>query len=92
MFRLFTENSLILHKQSGFKPGDSCATQLLSITHEIFRLHCTKNEPLRFEPFSRCYQIRRKLADFVTFTEEILNGKLHFLWSVTARTIVQETF
>ena len=30
--------------------------------------------------FSKCDQIRRKLL--VTFTEEILNGKLHFLCSV----------
>ena len=29
---------------------------------------------------SKCYQIRRT-ADLVTFTEEILNGKLHFLYS-----------
>ena len=28
--------------------------------------------------FSKCDQIRRKLANLVTFTEEILNGKLHF--------------
>ena len=30
--------------------------------------------------FSKCDQIRRT-ADTVTFTEEILNGKLHF-WAV----------
>ena len=34
--------------------------------------------------FSKCDQIRRKTADMVTFTEEILNGKLHFLCSVRA--------
>ena len=28
--------------------------------------------------FSKCDQIRRKTANLVTFTEEILNGKLHF--------------
>ena len=31
-----TANKLILEKQSGFKPGDSCVNQLLSITHEIY--------------------------------------------------------
>ena len=34
--------------------------------------------------FSKCNQIRWKLqetVDLVTFTEEILNGKLHFLCS-----------
>ena len=31
----FTENNLISLNQSGFKPGDSCMNQHLSITHEI---------------------------------------------------------
>ena len=29
MFRFFSENSLTLQKQSGFKPGDSCPNQLV---------------------------------------------------------------
>ena len=29
MFKFFTENSLILQNQSGFKPGDSCPNHLL---------------------------------------------------------------
>ena len=37
MFRLFIENDLISQHQSGFKPGDSCINQLLSITHEIYQ-------------------------------------------------------
>ena len=37
MFKFFTENNLILLNQSGFKPGDSCVSQLLSITHQIFK-------------------------------------------------------
>ena len=32
--------------------------------------------------FSKCDQIRRELADLVTFTEEILNGILRFLCNV----------
>ena len=32
--------------------------------------------------FSKCDQIPQETADLVTFTEEILNGKLHFLHSV----------
>ena len=36
MFKFFNENSLISPKQSGFKPGDSCINQLISITHEIY--------------------------------------------------------
>ena len=35
MFKFFTENGSISQNQSGFKPGDSCTNQLLSITHQI---------------------------------------------------------
>ena len=35
MFTFFIFNNLISPNQSGFKPGDSCINQLLSITHEI---------------------------------------------------------
>ena len=35
MFEFFIENKLISASQSGFKQGDSCINQLLSITHEI---------------------------------------------------------
>ena len=37
MFEFFTENELISHNQSGFKPGDSCISQLLCITHNIYQ-------------------------------------------------------
>ena len=37
MFGFFFENDLISQHQSGFKPGDSCINQLLSITHEIYQ-------------------------------------------------------
>ena len=37
MFEFFTENELISHNQSGFKPGDSCINQLLFITHDIYQ-------------------------------------------------------
>ena len=41
--------------------------------------------------FSKCDQIRRKCG-LVTFTEEILNGKLHFLCIViwTESTVTEE--
>ena len=35
MFSFFITNHLISTNQSGFKPGDSCINQLLSITHGI---------------------------------------------------------
>ena len=37
MCNVFIENDLILPNQSGFKPGDSCINQLLSITHDIYK-------------------------------------------------------
>ena len=37
MFNFFIENKLISSNQSGFKLGDSCINQLLSITHEIYK-------------------------------------------------------
>ena len=37
MYEFFTESNLISPNQSGFKPGDSCMTQILSITHEIYK-------------------------------------------------------
>ena len=36
LFEYFIESDLISQNQSGFKPGDSCINQLISITHEIY--------------------------------------------------------
>ena len=36
IFEYLTTNKLISDNQSGFKPGESCVNQLLSITHEIY--------------------------------------------------------
>ena len=37
LFEYFIENDLISSNQSGFKPGDSCTNQLISIAHEIYQ-------------------------------------------------------
>ena len=37
MFKLFIENDLISPNKSGFKPGDSCIKQRLSITNDIYK-------------------------------------------------------
>ena len=37
IFEFFSENELISHNQSGFRPGDSCINQLLCITHDIYQ-------------------------------------------------------
>ena len=34
----------------------------------------------------------QETADFVTFTEKILNGKLHFLWSETCQHLTIDLF
>ena len=46
--------------------------------NECCEIHCTKNKvfPLRISSVNVT-----KFADLVTITEEILNGKLHFLCS-----------
>ena len=37
LFHFFQEDNLILPNQSGFKARNSCANQLLAITHEIYK-------------------------------------------------------
>ena len=37
MFRFLIKNNLIFSNQTGFKLGDSCIDQLLSITYEIYK-------------------------------------------------------
>ena len=37
MFNFFSQNKFFTPYQSGFIPGDSCVSQLLSITHEIYK-------------------------------------------------------
>ena len=37
LFNYFIQNKLFTEFQSDFIPGDSCAAQLLSITHEIYK-------------------------------------------------------
>ena len=52
MFRVFfPENKLIALHQFGFKSGDSCINQLLSITHEIHKY------------FDNGFEVRRVFLD-----------------------------
>ena len=37
LFKYFNENNFLSDKQSGFREGDSCISQLLAITHEIYK-------------------------------------------------------
>ena len=45
LFHFFQGNNLISPNQSGFKPGDSCTNQLLTVTHEIIN-HLTMDMKL----------------------------------------------
>ena len=38
MCKCFTENNSILSNQSGLKARNSCLNQLVSITHDIYKL------------------------------------------------------
>ena len=53
MFNIFIENELISPSQSGFKPGDFCVNQLLSITHEIYK------------PFNKGHEVRGVFLDIL---------------------------
>ena len=35
LFKFFSKNNLLSSNQSGFKPGDSCISKLISVAHEI---------------------------------------------------------
>ena len=37
LFKYFQENKFISDNQSGFRSGDSCTSQLIAITHEIYK-------------------------------------------------------
>ena len=37
LFKYFQENKFLSVNQCGFRKGDSCASQLLAITHEIYK-------------------------------------------------------
>ena len=46
MFEFFIQNNLITSNQSGFKTGDSCINQPISITHEILKSFVDRYEVL----------------------------------------------
>ena len=53
MYNIFIENELISSSQSGFKLGDSCVNQLLSITPEIHK------------PFNKGHEVRGVFLDIL---------------------------
>ena len=58
----------------------------MNLRHKFHKFFITAAQEMKFsikDFFSKCDQMRKFPADLVTFTEEILNRKLHFLCSDT---------
>ena len=65
--------------QGQFCAHEELVRYLYLLNINVKKLHCTKNEILIKDFFSKCDP-----ADLVPFTEEILNEKLHFLCSASS--------
>ena len=66
LFSFFSENNLISPKQSGFRPGDSCTNQLLSIAHEILSV------------FDDGHKVRGVFLNISKACDRVWNEGLHF--------------
>ena len=65
MHEFLTKNNLISPYQSGFKQGDSCINQLLSITHEIYK------------SFNDCLEVRGMVKQLLcNLKQNGISGKL----------------
>ena len=66
MFKCFIENELISSNQTGFKPGDSCINQLVSITHEIYKF------------FDEGHEVRGVFLDILKAFDKVWHGGIIF--------------
>ena len=66
MFGFFIKNDLISQHQFGFKPGNSCINQLLSITHEIY------------QSFDEGFDVRSVFIDISKAFDKVWHGGLIF--------------
>ena len=66
MFEFFTQNNLITPNQSGFKTGNSCINQLISITHEIYK------------SFDDGYEVRGVFHDISKAFDKVWHQGLHY--------------
>ena len=66
IFEFFIQNNLITPNQSGFKTGDSCINQLISITHEIYK------------SFDDSYEVRVVFLDISKAFDKLWHQGLHY--------------
>ena len=66
MFGFFLDKGLISADQSGFKPGESCINQLLSITHNIYK------------SFDEGYEVRGVFLDISKAFDKVWHDGLIF--------------
>ena len=66
MFGFFLDKGLIAANQSGFKPGDSCINQLLSIAHNIYK------------SFDDGYEVRGVFLDISKAFDKVWHDCLNF--------------
>ena len=66
MFEFFIQNNLITPNQSGFKTGDSCINQLISIAHEIYK------------SFDDGYEVRGVVLDISKAFGKVWHQGLHY--------------
>ena len=66
MFEFFIQNNLITSNWSGFKTGDSCINQLISITHEIYK------------SFDDGYEVRDVFLDISKAFDKVWHQGLHY--------------
>ena len=68
LYNHFISNNLISKNQSGFRPGDSCSNQLLSLVHEIHKAFDDKN----------CLEVRSVYLDLSKAFDKVWHGGLMF--------------
>ena len=70
-FKFFIKNELISSNQSGFKPGDSCVNQLVSITHGIYK------------PFDEGHEFRCVVLDISKALDKAWHNGISIIFKLT---------
>ena len=64
LYKFFNENDLLSSNRSGFRPGDSCINQIISITYEIY------------QSFDNDLEVRGVFSDISKAFDKVWNGGL----------------